>query len=75
MSNILQIASDGASATKIVDKAGLSSAQMGTYVQRLAKCRLIETSHLKRKTLYRTTSKGKHFLRIFAKLRELVTTD
>jgi predicted transcriptional regulator len=47
MSNILQIASDGASATKIVDKAGLSSAQMGTYVQRLAKCRLIETSQKK----------------------------
>lgn len=72
---ILKSALEGALKTQIMSKAGLSHIQTEIYTLRLVKEGLLERSSAKNrkriKTIYRTTEKGKHFVKNYDLLKKL----
>jgi len=53
-------------------KAGLSSAQLRKYVRLLFRSELLKLSNRKKRIIYVTTAKGKHFLETFVELIRLL---
>ena len=72
ISNILLLAMDGMKKTELMYKAGLSSYQFGKYLPMLSRSELLETLMEKKKTLYKTTEKGKNFLHTFEVLVKML---
>jgi predicted transcriptional regulator len=58
--------------TELMCKAGLSSEQLNKYLPKLSRSDLLESSRGKRRTVYKTTEKGKSFLQIFEELARLL---
>ena len=63
---------DGVCKTELMYKVGLSSAQLERYVPVLVKAELLEISNHSKKTFYRTTGKGKDFLKAFNRLAKFL---
>jgi predicted transcriptional regulator len=74
VSEILQVAVYGAIISEIMSKVALNYAQLRQYVQILIKGKLLETSSQSR-VIYRTTAKGKTFLKKYREITELLGRD
>lgn len=72
ISDILSTASDRALITEIMQKAGLSYAQLKRYVPMLIRTDLLTMSNRKNSIIYKTTRKGKDFLKRLQKLDKLL---
>lgn len=67
---ILETALDGAIKTKIMYKAFLSFPQLKEYLTALEEKELIEYDQTEQH--YRTTEKGKHFLKMYKDIGEII---
>jgi predicted transcriptional regulator len=72
ISAMLSHAGRGACKTHLMNRVGLSSSQVEAYLQVLLQSELLEVSNCRRKSLYRTTEKGKNFLCVFDALISLL---
>lgn len=73
LAQVLEAASGGATKTKIMYRAFLSYLQLKEYLQSLVENGLIEYS--KTEQVYRTTSKGHKFLKIYNHMGELILPE
>jgi len=67
---ILEIALDGAIKTKIMYKAFLSFPQLKEYLAVLQERGLLE--HVDSQNDYRTTDRGKHFLKMYKEVGQII---
>jgi predicted transcriptional regulator len=74
ISEILNVSNCGALISEIMSKVALNYVPLHQYVQMLIKAKLLETSCQSR-TVYRTTRKGKVFLKKYRELTGLLGTD
>jgi predicted transcriptional regulator len=72
VSDILSCATRGAGKCEIMYKVGLSSAQLNKYLVLLLKSELLIASNYDKKSLYKTSDKGKNFLETFETLAKLL---
>jgi len=72
VSDILSCAAKGAGKCEIMYKVGLSSAQVNRYLFLLLKSELLVVSDNDRRSIYKTTAKGKSFLETFDALTKLL---
>jgi predicted transcriptional regulator len=70
-SQILESANGGATKTKIMYKAFLSYAQLKEYLEVLVENELLQYNQTDK--LYRTTSKGHKFMRIYRQMDDFVS--
>jgi predicted transcriptional regulator len=70
VADLLTIALDGAKKTRIMYDALVSFSQLKNYLELLTDIGLLEYSEQQRE--YRTTENGKHFLKIYSELRQMV---
>jgi predicted transcriptional regulator len=73
ISAMLSSAAKGVCKTELMYKVGLSSAQLDRYVPVLLRSELLEISNHSRKSVYRTTDKGRSFLDVFDTLVKLLS--
>ena len=69
--DVLFVAKNGVRKTEIVYKTNLNFARIASYLQYLEEKGLLEISG----TFYKTTSKGKKFLRNYQKLKDVLLTE
>jgi predicted transcriptional regulator len=72
MAEILSFASEGATKTQLMYKAGLSYAQLKNYTSMLVKLNLLMTTTKGKAIVYQTTEKGKSFLERYEELSKLL---
>jgi predicted transcriptional regulator len=72
LSAMLSHASKGVCKTELMYKVGLNSAQLDRYIPVLVRSELLEVFDHPKKTVYRTTDKGRRFLGIFGTLVSLL---
>jgi predicted transcriptional regulator len=72
ISAMLSHAGRGVCKTQLMYKVGLSFSQVEVYLQVLLRSELLEVSNYRRKSVYRTTEKGKSFLCVFDTLVSLL---
>lgn len=72
VSDILSCAARGAGKCEIMYKVGLSSAQLNKYLILLLKSELLVASNGDKKSVYKTSDKGKSFLEAFETLTKLL---
>jgi predicted transcriptional regulator len=71
ISTILKISVDGVTITKIVYRANLNFKIAREYLTYLIKLDMIYAENINGKTVYKTTDKGKDFLKKFSELEDL----
>ena len=71
MVEILEAAVGGANVTKIVYRANINFKMAQDYLSYLMKCEFIEISSRNGKKLYKTTNKGKTFIKKYRELKNL----
>ena len=71
MAEMLEISRNGALKTQIMYKANLSFAQLNEYLSLLLEIGLLEAVNKGKKTLYKTTGKGLHYIQGHKKLTAL----
>ncbi len=71
MVEILEVAVNGANVTKIVYSANINFKMAQDYLFYLMKCELIEISSRNGKKVYKTTDKGKTFIKKYRELESL----
>jgi predicted transcriptional regulator len=72
-SDMLSCAIEGIGITELMSRAGLCHAQLGRYISKLLRSELLETYLEKERLRYRTTNKGKIFLKTSRTLYELMS--
>ena len=72
LSAILLHADKGVYKTELMYRVGLSSAQVGKYIRMLVRPELLEVSKDSKKTVYKTTKKGKRYVDVFCTLVKLL---
>lgn len=72
-SDMLSCAIEGIGITGLMFRAGLSHVQLGKYIPKLLKSELLEIYLEKKRLRYRTTNKGKIFLKTSSALHKLVS--
>lgn len=73
VSAILEAANGGATKTKIMYVAYLSYAQLKEYLTVAVQNGLVE--HVEEQQIYKTTTKGMHFLKVYGQIGSMVTPD
>jgi predicted transcriptional regulator len=72
-SHMLSCAIEGVGITELMSRAGLSHGQLDKYIPKLLKSELLETYLEKERLRYRTTNKGKIFLKTSSALYKLMS--
>ena len=72
MAEILQVTLEGALKTQVMYKANLSFAQLNQYLSLLLDLDLLELKKSSERTVYKTTTKGMHFLESCKQIQELL---
>ena len=75
ISEILEIAIDGALKTQIMYRANLSFTQLNDYLGFMLKIHLLEKIRQNGKDIYRSTEKGLDFLERYHHIAELLRND
>jgi predicted transcriptional regulator len=75
MAEILEVALEGTLKTQVMYKANLSFAQLNEYLRLLLDLKLLEFAGPSEKKVYKTTSKGAHYLESYKKIRELLKKE
>jgi predicted transcriptional regulator len=75
ISEITEIAKNGALKTQIMYKANLSFAQLNEYLKLLTKINLLEKNANGGKEVYRATEKGKDFLQRHSEIMDLLNEN
>ncbi len=73
MADILEIAKEDVSKTRIMYGAGLGFTQLNDYMAFLLDRNLLEASKASRNTVYKTTPKGLRYLQFYRKTMDLLT--
>jgi predicted transcriptional regulator len=72
---ILKAARNGVNKTEILYKANMSGRQLNKYLKFLTKTGLIRKVYEKKKTLFKTSSKGSLFLYLWIKILQLIEIE
>ena len=72
MAEILQVTLEGALKTQVMYKANLSFAQLNQYLSLLLDLNLLELKKSSEKAVYKTTTKGMHFLESCKQIQDLL---
>jgi predicted transcriptional regulator len=75
ISEILEIAKDGALKTKIMYRANLSFTQLNDYLGFMLEIHLLEKIRKNDKNIYRSTEKGLDFLERYHQIAELLRNE
>jgi predicted transcriptional regulator len=72
MAEILEVTLEGALKTQVMYRANLSFAQLNQYLTLLLDIKLLERKENKEKTVYKTTTKGMHFLESYKQILDML---
>ena len=75
MAEILEVAIDGALKTQMMYRANLSFAQLNEYLKLLTDLKLLEILENNGRRIYKTTSKGMHYLQSYREIKELLKKE
>ena len=75
MAEILEVAIDGALKTQMMYRANLSFAQLNEYLKLLLDMKMLETSENTERKVYKTTSKGMHYLQSYKEIHNLLKKE